>query len=352
MTALLTEDRRNLFVWGNQSMKYLSKLTISTLLIVLTSLLLEVLTLAQSPQIDQLIVQIWPEYDRPEALVIYQGQLADSVSLPTTLTFEVPSAAGDMHAVAIMSDEGKLVNAEYTLTSIDNDTARLTITVPNARFQFEYYDPNLVTKDGTTRTVAFTGIAEQPVSQLQVEFQQPPETTEITFTPVADSVMSGNDSAGFHYHIYRFKDLEPGEYLSLSGTYTRNSDALTAGLQTEPVQPISGQPITAATAPAETTGNNLPITIGYVLVLIGAGVLLIVAGIWIFNNYRTTPEPVPIEGRRQSAKKRGTPPPPKPVVPKKLSVASGATGAKFCPKCGERYKPESKFCHNCGTPRR
>jgi len=59
--------------------------------------------MAQSPAIDNLVVQLWPEYDRPETLIIYQGQLVADASLPTTLTFEIPARVETMHAVAIMS---------------------------------------------------------------------------------------------------------------------------------------------------------------------------------------------------------------------------------------------------------
>lgn len=327
-------------------MKLLTKLTITALYITLLSTLIATVSLAQAPKIDQLIVQIWPEYDRPETLVIYQGRLADDVPLPATLTFEVPTASGDMHAVAVMSDEGRLVNADYTLSAIDDTTARLTITVENPRFQFEYYDPNLVVKEGTKRVVSFSGVTEHPVNNLQVEFQQPPEAQDVVFTPESDEVMSGNNNSGFQYHIYRFQNLESGEYLSLSGSYIRNSDTLSADLQVDIVQPDVETSV-APPAQAASTGNNLPITIGYVLVGIGVGVLLVVAGIWLFNNYRTEPEPVEYV---HPGKKRGSPPAPKPVVPKKL--ASDTPVAKFCSQCGERYKPEAKFCHQCGTPRR
>jgi len=35
---------------------------------------------------DQVMIEIWPEYDRPDVLVIYRIQLADNVSLPVQVS--------------------------------------------------------------------------------------------------------------------------------------------------------------------------------------------------------------------------------------------------------------------------
>lgn len=315
-----------------------------TILTALAMLLLfGIAGMAQAPTIDNLVVQIWPEFDRPETLVIYQGQLAADESLPTTVTFQLPGRIETMHAVAVMSPEGNLVNAEYTLTPKDGEVT-LSFTVDNPRFQFEYYDPAIIQKDGATRNLDYTGSVLSPVNTLQVELQQPTGAENMEVTPPADEVMTGSNN--FKYFIYKKENVSPGQFISLSGKYTKQSDTLTADLQLGLAQPTVAAP--SAPISAAMPGNNWVVTLGYVLVGLGAGVLLVVAGIWIFNNNRAAVEEPPAATQRPRRAK-GRPPAPKPVRPVEPS-AGGAS--KFCPECGARYKPSAKFCHQCGAPRR
>ncbi|MBE9473998.1 MAG: hypothetical protein IMY85_03840, partial [Chloroflexi bacterium] len=36
----------------------------------------------ESPSIDTLVIDLWPEYDKPSMLVIYKAELSPEVSLP------------------------------------------------------------------------------------------------------------------------------------------------------------------------------------------------------------------------------------------------------------------------------
>ena len=323
-------------------MKKITKRSVFLLLPVL--LLLGVTAFAQSPTIDNLVVQIWPEFDRPETLIIYQGQLAADESLPATLTFELPARIEKMHAVAIMAPEGNLVNADYTLTPKDDSTLVLTFTADNPRFQFEYYDPAVVVKNGSARNLAYVGTTLSPVNSLQIEVQQPVGAKDMEITPPADEVMTGSNN--FQYFIYKRENVEPGQFINLTGKYTKESDTLTVDAQTVGIVQPTAAPASPPLAAAMPGGSNWAMTLGYVLVGLGVGVLLVAVGIWFFNN-RGEPEPEEVSPRRP-VRKRGTPPAPKAVNP------AGTTDAKskFCPQCGTRYKPGAKFCHQCGAPRR
>ncbi len=322
-------------------MKHITKRTVFLLPLIL--LLLGATVFAQSPTIENLVIQIWPEFDRPETLIIYQGQLAADESLPATLTFELPARIETMHAVAIMAPEGNLVNADYTLTPKDDSTLELTFTVENPRFQFEYYDPAVVLKKGVNRSLQYVGDTRSPVKNLQIEIQQPVGAENMEITPPADEVMTGSNN--FKYFIYKQENVEPGQFINLTGKYTKESDTLTADVQVGIVQPTVA-PTSAPLSAAMPGGSNWAMTLGYVLVGLGAGVLLVAAGIWIFNN-RSEPA-VEETSVRRPPRKRGSPPAPKSINP----AGAADTKSKFCPQCGARYKPGAKFCHQCGAPRR
>ncbi len=326
-------------------MKYWKRLNMYFLLGLVAVLASIMPAAAQSLTIDQLVIQIWPEFDRPETLVIYKGQLAADVTIPATLKFDVPAGVGDMHAVAVMGPDGNLVNTAYDLTPVDASTAQLSFTVNNPRFQFEYYDPNLVVKEGVTRSLQYNGGTRLPINSLQIEIQQPTDAKNMEITPPADEVMTGSNN--FVYYIYRRTKIKPGEFITLAGKYTKQTDALTTEMQVGIPQPTTvAPPALPLTMPMP---NNWGVTLGYVLLALGVGVLLIAGGIWIFNSSRADePETEPA---RRPGRKRGSPPPPKPVRPASAVTTAGAKG-KFCPECGARYKPGAKFCHQCGAPRR
>ena len=52
-----------------------------------------------SPALSSLAILIWPEFDRPDALVIYQGRLAEGTLRPTPLEFRIPARVGEPTAV-------------------------------------------------------------------------------------------------------------------------------------------------------------------------------------------------------------------------------------------------------------
>ena len=62
-----------------------------TRIVVLSIIILSLVPGSASAQeeinLDTLQVDLWPEYDKPEMLVIYRIQLSEDVQLPTTLSF-------------------------------------------------------------------------------------------------------------------------------------------------------------------------------------------------------------------------------------------------------------------------
>jgi hypothetical protein len=68
-------------------------------------------------------IQLWPEYDQPKTLVILDGRLDATVTLPAELTLRIPAAAGQPNAVAVRGLKGDLLSASYTTTLSGGDLA-------------------------------------------------------------------------------------------------------------------------------------------------------------------------------------------------------------------------------------
>jgi hypothetical protein len=58
---------------------------------------------------SKLEIDLWPEYDRPEVLVIYRISLDPAASLPADLTLRIPVDA-QVNAVAARQADGGLFN--------------------------------------------------------------------------------------------------------------------------------------------------------------------------------------------------------------------------------------------------
>jgi hypothetical protein len=313
------------------------KQTIKYILTLICLLVGSTFTQAQAEiQLSRLLIQLWPEFDRPETLVIYQGQLADSVGLPATLTFQLPARIETMHAVAVFNEQGNLITTPYEIERV-GDTLRLTFTVTRPAFQFEYYDPAIVVKDGSKRSLNYRAIADYTVSEFQIKVQQPFGAEAMELLPLPDETTVGLDQ--LIYYVFEQRNLPSGEVVSIIGGYTKEDDTVTTKVQIGIPQP--SRPTTISTS------DQNWLLLGYVLVGLGASILIAVVVWWYFNRRRlqaATRRPSPKRGAARSA--RSTPAQPQ-TQPTQTEFES-----KFCHKCGAPFKEDALFCHKCGAARR
>ena len=315
----------------------------------LTSLLAGV-ALAQSPTpLDILSIALWPEYDEPEVLIIYRGQVADGVTLPAQVSFNLPATVDDLHAVAYFDEgRGNLVNVpDFDLVEGDEDKV-LSFTTPGPQFQFEYYSGDPLTINdgggGGVRDLAFSFIPNAEVGNLSLELQQPIGAQGFTSDPPPSETQVRQD--GLTYALYNLGAVSPGETLSLQASYTRSSDQLSA----DALAGVSLPP-PAEQTPVKVGGGGLKDNLGPIL--IGVGILLLTGSLvyWFWSQRSVVvPEPAarqPTARARRPARKeqpdaaRSAPPP-----------AKEAKLAAYCHRCGTKFREDAQFCHACGSERR
>ena len=122
--------------------------------------------------VENLAVDIWPDYDRPSVLVLFTGVLPASATLPATITIPLPDNA-DLTAVARITAEDNLIDD----IAFDENEQGVTLTTPEPRFRVEYYMPYDLA--GDERTFTFEWLAELSVSEMLVSVQQPVGTVEM-----------------------------------------------------------------------------------------------------------------------------------------------------------------------------
>jgi hypothetical protein len=265
--------------------------------------------------LDSVTVQLWPEYDQPDMLVILNYQLASSVSLPAELTFQLPGNVEKPYVVAVgptaqtVSDQN--IDFDYQKKG---EWLEVTVTAEYPAIQIEYYDSSLRIQD-EDRSFTYLWPGNYAAGALTVSLRIPVDTTEVTTDPQMKDISPAD--SGQTLLEWSTSNLEVSEQVPISISYVKTSDRLS----------ISG-PLETGVVDENTPGrvslsNYLPYILG------GLGVLLIIGGGIYF--WQTS------QGKPKTRKRR-------------RSREKDDEGENiYCHQCGKRAQPGDRFCRTCGT---
>jgi hypothetical protein len=295
------------------------------LIVLLSALFTAMLVQAQAEiTIQQLDINIWPEYDKPTALVIYNITLAPDTVLPATLTFQLPASLGEPNGFGYISDPNQPPIQQGYNYVVEGDIAYVTFQTQTTNAQLEYYDSGL-TKNGSQRHYEFVWLGDYAVESLIVWVQQPLDASQVNTSPTAKTAVQGNK--GLMVHPVDLGSVVVGETKQVSIDYTKDSDRLSIeGLSIEPVTPINQN-----TSGRVNLLNVLPWFLGIL------GVVLVVGGaLWYWQTGREQP-------RAGSHRRRSR------STPKPRSTSISEEDAIYCHQCGKRAGQSDRFCRSCGT---
>lgn len=279
------------------------------LLILLTLILL--IPMGVSAQetivIDTFEVEFWPEFDRPEMLVVYHINLAPETVLPVTLSLRIPVEAGEPYVVAV----GGVGETDYQRQE-EGDWAAIIFESPSLEAQLEYYDPGL-TKDGSSRSFNYTWPGDYAVNSFQVYVQRPFDATALQTRPVLRNQKTSVSDLLYHYDD--FGRVNSGQQATVAIEYEKPSDILTA--DSSPQQP-------SATDDASSGTDD------WLIALVG----IVGVGIITYGAYSYT--------QGSSSRRRSRP------ARRKKARSGTAQGKVFCHHCGEQARKGDKFCRECG----
>jgi len=259
---------------------------------------------------DTVNVQLWPEFDQPAMLVIFDFTLAEDTPLPIDVTLRIPTDA-NLIAVAY-APAGSLLNVPYQEPSDEGGWQVVTLTVDTAApYHIEYYAP--LTRVDTQREYTYLWPGDYAVGTFNVSVKAPIDTTEISTDPQMRDV-TPEDSSQIHLE-WGTSDLEVSEQLPIKITYTKTSDRLGGPIQAESVDENTQGRISLS--------NYLPYILG------GLGIFLIVGGgIYFWQTSQGKPT------RRKRHRSRDE---------------DRDSEEVYCHQCGKRAQPGDRFCRTCGT---
>ena len=272
---------------------------------------------SQEPlRLASLEVKLWPEYDRPSMLVIYDFQLPEGTTLPAQVSLRVPADA-EVNAVAALQN-GEFVNSDYDISDAEGGWRTVTVIVDApAAYRIEYYRPLNIS--GARREFNFEWPGDYEVHAFTVSVQQPVDTTSMSTDP---SYPSKKETDGLTYYTSPVSSLKQDEAFNVAVQYEKTSDRLT--VPTSDIQPSA--PLNENTTGRVSLSNYVPYIIG------ALGVTLVVGGLGYYFLW----------GKPRSSEKR----PRRRSHPRQTETAGGEV---YCHQCGQRARPTDRFCRVCGT---
>lgn len=304
---------------------------------------------AQTPvEITKLVVELWPEYDRPDVLVIHRVELNEDMPLPAQVTFNFPGYVDDLHAVAYQKD-GKLLSVAPADINLQNngDTLQLSFSAISHELHFEYYDPQILTIQANARQLDYSFTADYNIANADFRVQEPNDSEEFSLNPEATNTYTGMN--GQFFQIIETGNLSPGDVFGLTASYLRSSAAPLVTPQALPAQQPAPAPVQVITG--EPAAIEIPSTssaLGYILIWGGALLLIGGVGYWWYSSKsaKADTQRQPPDSKPVRRKKAPAPPPPKESSPTEEALAG------YCYQCGTALRADAGFCHICGAERR
>lgn len=270
---------------------------------------------APDPALAALTIDIWPEYDDPRVLVIYDGMLESGGELPAELTFVVPADA-QVHMAGGIAANGGHLHADFDTRLRDDGLMEVSYAPQAPRLYMEfYYDPLSGDDD---RRFTYPVVAPFAVDSLTVRVQEPLRATAFELKPAAEGSMQ--DNRGLDYHLVRWGDLRAGSVTPVTVAY-RKSDRQpsVAGRQA----PVNGQDRRSRESSSFRWGDAW----SWILATLAAGAFVV----GFYKLFAT---------RRPGGGGEGG--------SGRVARPASAAAASFCTECGHPAEPSHRYCGRCG----
>lgn len=302
------------------------------LIFLVICLSLTVVTAAQADtlRISQMEISIWPEYDRPETLVIYRISFSSITDFPARVSIRIPSSAGAPYLVAMKDLDGLLYDLEYTQVS-DGSWNRIEFITSSPDLQIEFYDPVNELNDAR-HEYSYRWVSDYPIDALTLEVQKPKFATTMTTEPdLGEGVVNTDD--GLTYYTADVGEISQGVILNLKLSYLKTNNELSASLMTvHAVNPIQNQnaPMYIGKEIWQSVIENQTLTTTFILLLSAILLFIIVS----LLSSRLNKIKLPLR------KAKGE---------ESDSADSAEKSQVYCHQCGKRARPGDLFCRVCGS---
>ncbi|MCS6993616.1 MAG: zinc ribbon domain-containing protein [Anaerolineales bacterium] len=260
---------------------------------------------------ERLTIELWPDFDQPSVLVLYDFVLAADTPLPSQVNIRMPAGA-QLFAVAREEAQG-LMNVEHAPPVQQGNYSVVTFVVTERlEYRVEFYVPYV--QQEQRRTFIYSWLGDYPVAALTMVLQEPRAAVNIETDP--EMTRRETRADGLFYRTFSVQNVAAGERVALKVGYDNPASELTAP-RPAPVTSLE---------PSAPLVSILPWMLG------GLGlVLMIGGGVWYWLSGRST------FGTSRSRKRHA------------VSAEEKAADTVYCTQCGKRAQSGDRFCRACGA---
>ncbi|NIR17232.1 MAG: hypothetical protein GWN86_26280 [Desulfobacterales bacterium] len=156
--------------------------------------------------IGRMRIAIWPEYDDPGVLAIYDGRFAESSRFPLRTSFLIPKGAVISDACSL-SPKGQHFCQLYE-TANKGEFDEVTLYLPFPNFYLSFHTPSLKA-EGKKRAIDYRIRTNHEIEKLEVDIQEPLRSTKFKVSPASDVI---SNAKGFNHYEYTFNGVPEGAY--------------------------------------------------------------------------------------------------------------------------------------------
>lgn len=260
---------------------------------------------------ESLTIELWPDFDQPAVLVLYELVLSRETPLPAQVNIRMPAGAQLFALAKAESDE--LMNVEHAPPTQEGNYSVVSFVVSDRlTYRVEFYVPYIQREQQRAFIYAWPG--DYKVSSFTMLLQEPLAAANLLTDPEMTGKITRDD--GLTYRSLTVQNLEAGERLALKVSYDNPRGELSAA------RPQASSSL----EPSQPFIPLLPWFLG------GLGLALILGGgAWYWLSGRSSSE----TGR---ARKRHA-----------SQAEEEPAASAYCSQCGKRAQPSDRFCRACGT---
>lgn len=173
----------------------------------------------ESSALSELTIRLWPEFDRPEVLVILQGTVDESASLPAVVSLPLPPEVDQPFVVASAETDGPLIEVSTFEVQPGEDANWVTFQTEQPNIWLEYYDDLQI--EGDRRTYAFQWPGGLEIATASFEVLQPLGVDELEVDPTASPELQ--EDGQVHY-IGQLGTIAQSDQFQIQLNYDRSEE--------------------------------------------------------------------------------------------------------------------------------
>ena len=201
--------------------------------------------------IGRMRLAIWPEYDDPGVLFIYDGRFSEHTLLPAKPVFNIPKDAV-ISDVCSLSPKGQHFCQLYK-TSVSGEAQEVAVTLPYANFYLSFHTPPF---DISTerRHFEFKFQSNYTIGELEVDIQAPLRSEGFALSSEEGENVAATitEKDGFTHYGFTFANIAPNDEKAFIIDYTKKDPKPSVDIKYSPTSMTMGAKGTGM-APKSTT---------------------------------------------------------------------------------------------------